>query len=169
MNEKFSWCADKEAGWTYYSLIDANLKVLMSLNRACFIGPDVGRAAPSIIIEIFLFNVPKKLLIFWHSTFSASHQFVKVVSKRKHINLLTLAVFPYKAQFVTDLRTVKAEPAEACLTSWFSIILPSKTSSLSTMHMHKQLLASQLAQLKLSLLTRDGHARRTGAATIFNE
>lgn len=70
-----------------------------------------------------------------------------------------VAVFPDKAQFITGVRAVKAEPAAACFAHWSPISLPLKTSSLSTVHMRKttrkKLLTSQLAQLKSVLREMD--------------
>lgn len=54
----------------------------------------------------------------------------KVVSIRKLddksmklIYLLRLAMFPYKVQIVTDLKSVKAEHAAACLICWSPVSL----------------------------------------------
>lgn len=86
----------------------------------------------------------KELLKTFFTLHSTSHTPAKVVSKRKIINyddksrtliyLLMLALFPVKAQMVTDLRNVKA----AFLTCWSPSSLLSKAGGLSTMHMRKQ-------------------------------
>lgn len=120
-------CATKEGGCT--------------LPTCLFYGHGWTCRPFSITIRTFLKNALEELLTtFSPSTLSTSHILAKVVKNTKVIcydatslmlvYLLMLAVFPYEAQVVIDLKAVKAEPA-----AWSLISLVQKTRGLSTVRM----------------------------------